>query len=106
MGAPSALSRGPARIGLRRPAPDPQPNVAGWLTRHALAGLENHLDANNPYKEGSGAQLKLRSLQADQVARFLSTLRQVNLVVDRLYLQDRDGNGRWDMEIYVEVPGS
>lgn len=90
--------------GLKRNVPNPTPNASGWITQNALTGLESHLDFNNPYGNGKGASVKLRSLRADQVARFLSQLRTVNLIVKSMKLQDRDGDGRWDLELMVEVP--
>lgn len=90
--------------GLRQDAPNPTPNASGWISQKALSGLESHLDFNNPYGNGKGASVKLRSLRVDQVARFLSQLRTVNLIVKSMKLQDRDGDGRWDLEMMVEVP--
>lgn len=90
--------------GINPTAPNPTPNTSGWISQNALTGLESHLDFNNPYGNGKGASVKLRSLRADQVARFLSQLRTVNLIVKSMKLQDRDGDGRWDLELMVEVP--
>lgn len=90
--------------GLKRDLPNPSPNASGWISQNALTGLEKHLDFNNPYGNGKGADVKLRNLRADQVARFLSQLRTVNLIVKTMKLQDRDGDGRWDLELMVEVP--
>lgn len=90
--------------GVRRDLPNPSPNTSGWISQNALSGLESHLDFNNPYGNGKGAQVKLRALRADQVSRFLTHLRRVNLVVKTMKLQDRDGDGRWELELMVEVP--
>ena len=90
--------------GVRRDLPPPTPDTCGWISQHALEGLEDHLDFNNPYADGKGAQVKLRVLKAEQVSGFLTRLVQVNLVVKSLKLEDRDGDGRWELEIMVEVP--
>lgn len=92
--------------GLRRALPEPTPNTSGWIASNAITGLENHLDFNNPYKNGQGSHVKFRNLRAEQVARFLSALRRVNVVVNTMSLQDRDGDGRWDLELMVEVPAT
>ncbi len=88
----------------RRDLPRPTPNASGWISQNALNGLEQNLDFNNPYGEGRGAQVKLRALRADQVSAFLTRLVQVDLVVKSLKLEDRDGDGRWELEMMVEVP--
>ena len=90
--------------GTRRQLPLPTPSTSGWISQKALSGLESHLDFNNPYDEGKGAQVKLRALRADQVSGFLTRLLQVDLVVKSMKLEDRDGDGRWDLEMMVEVP--
>lgn len=90
--------------GTRRDLPPPTPNTSSWISQNALNELENHLDFNNPYGEGRGAQVKLRALRAEQVSTFLTRLVSVDLVVKSLKLEDRDGDGRWDLEMMVEVP--
>lgn len=89
---------------LRRPPPDPRPSVPAWITANALRGLEDHLDYNNPYQNGQGAEVKLRSLTPGQVASFLGRLGRVNLILQKVTLDDRTGDGRWDLVIQVEVP--
>ena len=51
-----------------------------------------------------GAQVKLRRLTPEDAAKFMSSLTRVRLVVERMQLQDSDGDGRWDMEINLKVP--
>lgn len=84
-------------------APEPAENVRAWLSTEALKGIEKQATADG-YAEGSGAKVKLRRLTAQQAAKFLSQLTKAKLVVERMQLQDSDGDGRWDMEIDVRVP--
>ncbi len=90
--------------GAPSPAPLPTPNPSAWVSEKALNGLEEHLDSNTPYGEGKGTQVRLRALKADQVSDFLTRLTQVNLIVKTMKLEDRDGDGRWNLEMMVEVP--
>ncbi len=85
--------------------PPPMPDVRSWIAANALSGIEKNLVANDGYLQGQGAQVKLRRLTPDQAARFLSALTRVRLIVERMQLQDSDGDGRWDMEISLKVPG-
>ncbi len=85
-------------------SPIPSPDVRSWIAANALGGLEKNLVANDGYLEGKGAQVKLRRMSPDQAARFLSQLTRVRLVIERMTLQDSDGDGRWDMEINLKVP--
>lgn len=82
----------------------PAPNTTGWITQHVVTGLETNLEFNNPYNNGAGAHLKLRSISADQFANILDQLKTTNLIVKSLKLEDRDGDGRWHLELMVEVP--
>lgn len=86
--------------------PLPQPDVRSWIAANSLAGIEKNLVANDGYLQGQGAQVRLRRLTPSQAARFLSTLTRVRLIVERLQMQDSDGDGRWDMEINVKVPNA
>lgn len=86
--------------------PLPQPDVRTWIAANALTGIEKNLVANDGYLQGQGAQVKLRRLTPAQAAQFMSALTRVRLTVDRMQLQDSDGDGRWDMEISLKVPSS
>jgi type II secretory pathway component PulM len=84
--------------------PEPLPDVRSWIAANALSGIEKNLVANDGYLQGKGAQVKLRRLQPKQAAGFLSSLTRVRLIVERMQLQDSDGDGHWDMEINLKVP--
>lgn len=84
--------------------PLPTPDVRTWVAANTFHGLEKNLAANDGYLQGEGAQIKLKRLTALQTARFLSSLTQVQLVVERMQLQDSDTDGHWDMEISLKVP--
>lgn len=84
--------------------PEPEPDVRSWIAANALKGVEKNFVANDGYLKGKGAQVKLRKLTPEQAAKFLSSITRVRLVVERLQLQDSDGDGRWDMEINLKVP--
>lgn len=84
--------------------PEPADNVRSWVTAEALRGIEKLLVANDGYLEGKGAKVKLRRLSPQQTAAFLSQLTRVRLVVERMNMQDSDGDGRWDIEIDLKVP--
>lgn len=84
--------------------PMPQPDVRTWIANNSLAGIEKNLIANDGYAEGKGAQVKLRRLKPEDAAKFMSSLTRVRLTVERMQLQDSDGDGRWDMEINLKVP--
>jgi type II secretory pathway component PulM len=84
--------------------PLPQPDVRTWIANNSLAGIEKNLIANDGYDQGKGAQVKLRRLRPEDAAQFMSNLTRVRLVVERMQLQDSDGDGRWDMEISLKVP--
>lgn len=88
----------------RKDLPSPQPNTTSWLAGHALTGLEKHLETNNPYNNGLGAQLKLRNIDEAAVVKLLKSLSTVNLIVKSFKLEDADGNGLWNLEMMVEVP--
>lgn len=84
--------------------PLPQGEVQSWISGQCLAGMVKNLVANDGYLKGQGAKVKLRRLTPQQAAVFLSRLTRVRLEVERMELQDSDGDGRWDMEIQVKVP--
>ena len=84
--------------------PLPQPDVRTWIANNSLTGIEKNLIANDGYLQGKGAQVKLRRLTPEDAAKFMSSLTRVRLVVERMQLQDSDGDGRWDMEINLKVP--
>lgn len=86
--------------------PEPTPNVRAWITAQAFKGLDQakQVSVNDGYLEGKGAKVKLRKLKPEQAARFLAQLTRVRLVVERMVLQDSDGDGYWDLEIDVKVP--
>ena len=88
----------------RKDLPAPQPNTTSWLAGHALTGLEKHLETNNPYNNGLGAQLKLRNIDEEAIVRLLKSLSTVNLIVNSFRIEDADGNGLWNLEMMVEVP--
>ena len=84
--------------------PLPLPDVRTWVAANTLSGIENNLVANDGYLEGKGAQVKLRRLSPRQAVRFMSSLTRARLVIERMELQDSDGDGRWDMDISLKVP--
>lgn len=84
--------------------PLPQPDVRSWIAANSLVGIEKNLVANDGYNQGLGAQVKLRRLTPEQAAGFLSNLTKVRLVVERMQMQDSDGDGHWDIEISLKVP--
>ncbi len=84
--------------------PIPEPDVRTWIANNALGGLDQNLVANDSYQEGRGSQVRLRRLQPEQAARFLSELTRVRLVIEKMDLQDSDQDGRWDLEISVRIP--
>lgn len=86
--------------------PEPADNVRSWVSAEALKGLEKQLVANDGYMEGRGAKVKLKRLTPQQTSNFFSQLTKVRLVVERMSLQDADRDGRWDMEIDLQVPGT
>lgn len=88
----------------RTDLPAPEPNTVSWLAAHALTGLEKHLDSNNPYKDGLGSQLKLRNIDKQQIIGLFDNINKVNLIITSLKLEDADGDGRWNVEMMVEVP--
>lgn len=88
----------------RSDLPAPDPNTVSWLAANALTGLEKNLDSNNPYKDGKGSELKLRNIDGEQVAALFEKLNKVNLIITSLKMEDADGNGRWNVEMMVEVP--
>ena len=88
----------------RNDLPLPQPNTTSWLAAHALEGLEKHLDTNNPYSNGLGAQLKLRNIDEETVVQLLNSLSTVNVIIKSFKLEDGDGNGLWNLEMMVEAP--
>ena len=66
--------------------------------------MEKHLDSNNPYKDGLGSQLKLRNIDKQQIIDLFDKINKVNLIITSLKLEDADGDGRWNVEMMVEVP--
>lgn len=88
----------------RNDLPAPTPSTVSWLASHALKGLEKHLEGNNPYGNGLGSELKLRNIDAKQITKLFKTLGTVNLIVKSARLDDSDGDGRWNLEMMVEVP--
>lgn len=85
--------------------PLPTPDVRSWVAANALSGMDKNLFlANDGYLQGKGAQVKLRRMSPAQAAQFMSALTRVRLIVERMQLQDSDGDGRWDMEISLKVP--
>lgn len=86
--------------------PIPQPDVRTWVASNALSGLEKKLVANDGYLQGQGAQVKLRRLTPTEAAQFMSSLTRVRLQIERMQLQDSDGDGAWDLEISLKVPQS
>lgn len=87
-------------------APNPTPNVPGWLTTRALGGLDKHLITNDPYLKGQGASLELRALKPLEVSNLLGQMTQVNLIIKSLTLTDFNARGVWDVKLQVEVPGT
>ncbi|MGM9999307.1 MAG: hypothetical protein ACI38Q_07985 [Candidatus Bruticola sp.] len=82
----------------------PSPNTAAWMSTSILKKLEKNVESNNPYKNSQGVQLKLRSVTAGQITDMLDSMRSVNVVIKSFKLDDSDGNGRWNLELMVEVP--
>ncbi|MBI3928599.1 MAG: hypothetical protein HY319_23875 [Armatimonadetes bacterium] len=87
-----------------RSLPPPQPDVPSWIAANTLTGMERKLVSNDPFRKGQGAQVRLRNVPPEQVAGFLNRLVQVRLQVLRLLLQDWDGNGKWEVEVFLAVP--
>lgn len=85
-------------------APAPQPDVHTWISQNLLGGLERRLVAQNPYKNGAGAEIKLRALTPAEVAAFMGGLATTNLVIKRVVLQDLGSRGAWELELFVETP--
>lgn len=83
--------------------PDPKPNVTAWLTSQVLTGLERRMVSNTPNSSG-GAELKLKNLKPGEVSNLLGQLTRVNVVVRNLAITDLAGRGKWDVELYLEVP--
>ncbi|MBQ7568425.1 hypothetical protein IJT17_06430 [bacterium] len=88
----------------RKDLPTPEPNTVSWLAAHGLSGIEKNLEANNPYNNGLGAQLKLRNIDERAIVKLLKKLCTVNLIIKSFKLEDADGDGRWNLEMMVEVP--
>lgn len=82
----------------------PQPNAVAWIAAHALEGLDRNVECNNPYKNGQGAQLKLRKITASDIDNLLRQLSTVSFVITSFKLEDSDGDGFWNLELMVEVP--
>ncbi len=87
------------------PSSDDRPDLRSWIAQNALIGLEKNLISNDSYAQGAGASVKLRKLSPAQTVRFFGELTRVNLMLERLDLNDWDGDGRWDIELMVRVPG-
>lgn len=85
-------------------APAPQPDVDTWISQNLLGGLERRLVAKNPYKNGTGQEIRLRALTPAEVAAFMGGLATTNLVVKRVNLQDLGSRGAWELELWVETP--
>lgn len=87
---------------------DPSGKVAAFISSEAVRDLNEtkQVVANDSYLEGKGAKVKLRRLKPDQVASFLASLTKIRLVVERMQLQDSDGDGLWDLDIDLKVPAS
>lgn len=94
----------PERNRLQRNLPEPTPDVRSWIAANALSGLEKNLVKNNSGGGGTGADVQLRKLAPQQVAQFFSQLTLVDLIFERLVMEDFDGDGRWDVEVFVKVP--
>ncbi|MGM9992701.1 MAG: hypothetical protein ACI376_07675 [Candidatus Bruticola sp.] len=82
----------------------PNPNTATWINTSILKNLEKNVESNNPYKNSQGVQLKLRSVTAEQITDMLDSMRSANVIIKSFKLDDSDGNGRWNLELMVEVP--
>lgn len=82
----------------------PQPDVHTWISQNLLGGLERRLVAQNPYKNGAGAEIKLRALTPAEVAAFMGGLATTNLIIKRVVLQDLGSRGAWELELFVETP--
>ena len=85
-------------------APNPTPNVPGWLTTHAIGGMDKQLISNNPYRNGQGSSLEMRALKPLEVSTLLGKMTQVNLIVKSLSFADFNARGVWDVKLQVEVP--
>lgn len=91
-----------AELPPERPAPTP--NTSSWVSSNALTGIESNVESNSPYANGAGVQLKIRAISANQISALLLKLREVNLLIKSLKIEDRDGDGRWNVELMTEVP--
>ena len=85
-------------------APAPAPDVQTWVNQNLLTGLERRLVSNNPYRNGQGVEIKLRSLTPAEVSTFMGGMATTNLIIKRLVLQDLGSRGAWEMELFVEIP--
>lgn len=87
-------------------APPPSGKVSAFISTDALPGLDptKQVAANDSYLDGKGAKVKLRRLTPEQAAQFLAKLTKVRLIVERMQLQDSDGDGLWDIDIDLKVP--
>lgn len=94
----------PESLQAKNSAPAPQPDVHTWISQNLLGGLERRLVAHNPYKNGQGAEVKLRSLTPAEVAAFVGGLATTNLVIKRVVMQDLGSRGQWELELFVETP--
>lgn len=94
----------PEALRLKRTVPTPRPTVRDWITSKALGGIASKLVSNDSYANGRGSQIKLRKLTPFQTARFLTDLTRVDLVLQRVSLQDWDADGNWDLDAMVEEP--
>lgn len=88
------------------PSADQKIDLRSWIAKNALTGLEKNLTSNDTFAQGAGAAVKLRKMSPAQVVRFMGELTRVNLMLERLVLNDWDGDGRWDLELMVKVPTS
>ncbi|MBQ7502160.1 hypothetical protein IJT93_05520 [bacterium] len=84
--------------------PNPEPNTSAWMSRHALKGLDKNIEANAPYKNSQGVQIKLRAVTAKDITEILDSMRSVNLIIKTFKLSDPDGDGKWNLEFMAEVP--
>lgn len=84
--------------------PNPSPNTSAWMSSHALKGLDKNIEANAPYKNSQGVQIKLRAVTAKDITEILDSMRSVNLIIKSFKLDDSDGDGKWNLEFMAEVP--